>query len=56
MLILSRKLREQIQIGEGITITVVRIDSEKVRIGIDAPRDVPIAHPDAIKKRTARGD
>lgn len=39
---LSRKLGEKILIGDNITITVVDIDRGKIRLGIDAPRDVPV--------------
>src|SRR5947209_3315167 len=42
MLVLSRKLGEKIFIGENICITVVDVDRGKIRLGIDAPRDVPI--------------
>jgi carbon storage regulator len=42
MLVLSRKLGEKICIGENICITIVDIDRGKIRLGIDAPRDVPI--------------
>ncbi len=42
MLILSRGISEKICIGEGITLMVVQIQKDKVRIGIDAPSDVPI--------------
>ena len=42
MLVLSRREGERITIGGGITITVVRIDSHAVRIGIEAPPDVHI--------------
>jgi carbon storage regulator len=42
MLVLSRKLGEKIYIGDNICITVVDIDRGKVRLGIEAPRDVPI--------------
>ncbi|MBL8867140.1 MAG: carbon storage regulator [Planctomycetia bacterium] len=42
MLVLSRKLGEKIFIGETICITVVDIDRGKIRLGIQAPRDVPI--------------
>jgi carbon storage regulator len=42
MLVLSRKLGEKIFIGDNICITVVDIDRGKIRLGIEAPRDVPI--------------
>jgi carbon storage regulator len=42
MLILSRKLNEQIVIGDQIVITVVAIRGGNVRLGIDAPSDVPV--------------
>jgi carbon storage regulator len=42
MLVLSRKLGEKIYIGENICITVVDIDRGKIRLGIEAPRNVPV--------------
>jgi carbon storage regulator len=42
MLVLSRKLGEKIFISENICITVVDIDRGKIRLGIEAPREVPI--------------
>lgn len=42
MLVLSRKLGEKIIIGENIIITVVDIDRGKIRLGIEAPKDVEI--------------
>ena len=42
MLVLSRKLGEKIFIGDNICITVVDIDRGKIRLGIEAPREVPI--------------
>ena len=42
MLVLSRKLGERICIGNNIFITVVDINRGKIRLGIEAPRDVPV--------------
>lgn len=42
MLVLSRKLGERIYIGDDICITVVAIDRGKVRLGIEAPRSIPV--------------
>jgi carbon storage regulator len=42
MLVLSRLKDEVIVIGNDITITVLEIRGEKVRLGIDAPRTVPV--------------
>jgi carbon storage regulator len=41
-LVLSRKLGEKIYISDNICITVVDIDRGKIRLGIEAPRNVPI--------------
>ncbi len=42
MLVLSRKRNESIVIDENIVITVVEVRGDKVRLGIEAPREVPI--------------
>ncbi|RIK84011.1 MAG: hypothetical protein DCC68_02335 [Planctomycetota bacterium] len=42
MLVLSRKKAEQIQIGDNITITVLRVKGSAVQIGVDAPSHVKI--------------
>ena len=48
MLVLSRRVDERIQIGDDITIVLVRIQGEQVRIGIEAPREVVIARSELI--------
>lgn len=42
MLVLSRKKNEQIVIGDNIEITVCRIDKDRVKLGLRAPKDVNI--------------
>jgi carbon storage regulator len=42
MLILSRKAGESVMIGGGIVVTVTRVDGEVVRLGIQAPAEVPV--------------
>lgn len=53
MLVLSRKKNESIVINEDITIVVVEIRGDKVRLGVEAPKAVPVnrreVH-DAIKR------
>ena len=52
MLVLSRKSGERILIGENITITIVRIGPNNVRVGIDAPRDLNIVREELITPPT----
>jgi carbon storage regulator len=42
MLVLSRKKNESIVINDEITIVVVEIRGDKVRLGVEAPREVPV--------------
>ncbi len=42
MLVLSRKLNEAIRIAEDITIRVVRLDRDSVRLGVSAPKNIGI--------------
>ncbi len=53
MLVLSRKKNESIVINDDITIVVVEIRGDKVRLGVEAPKDVPVHRKevyDAIKR------
>jgi len=56
MLVLSRKASQQIQIGRNITVTVVRVEGQKVRIGIDAPADVHIVRAEIADKPPTEND
>jgi carbon storage regulator len=51
MLVLSRRLGESVVISDDITITVVDIRGDKVRLGIDAPLDVSV---DRLEVREAK--
>ena len=42
MLVLSRQQDESIMVGDDIKITIVRISGDKVRVGIDAPKDMAV--------------
>lgn len=42
MLVLSRKFGQTFQIGKDVTITIVKIDNNSVRIGIEAPSELHI--------------
>ena len=55
MLVLSRKLGEKIVIGDNIVITVVKIDRNQIRIGIEAPHDVPVYREEIAPQRTGKG-
>jgi len=54
MLVLSRKVGERILVGDNITITVVRMAQGVVRIGVEAPSDMPIVR-EEIKEQMASG-
>ena len=50
MLVLSRKRNETINIGDDVTVTVVDIRGEHVRLGVEAPKQVPV-HRKEVKER-----
>lgn len=58
MLVLSRKKNESIVINNDITIVVVEIRGDKVRLGVEAPKEVPVHRRevyDAIKRSALQG-
>jgi carbon storage regulator len=50
MLILARRVHESIMIGEDIRIELVGIDLQTIRLGIDAPRDIPVHREEVFRK------
>jgi carbon storage regulator len=42
MLVLSRKLNQAIMIGDNVRVVVVSVDRDQVKLGIDAPREIPV--------------
>jgi carbon storage regulator len=51
MLVLSRKQGEKIIIDDRITITLVRVDHNQVRLGIEAPRSVSVVREELLAPR-----
>ena len=59
MLVLTRKSNQSIMIGDEIEVSVLAVMGEKVRIGIDAPRSVPVFRKEVyleIQQEQAEGD
>ena len=53
MLVLSRKVGERIRIGDGITVTVVRVTGGGVRLGIEAPAELPVVREELYQQLQA---
>lgn len=50
MLILTRRVNESLVIGDDVTVTVLGVKGNQVRIGVDAPRDVSVHREELAQK------
>lgn len=55
MLVLARKLHERVVIGSNITITVIEVRGDRVKLAFDAPIEIPI-HRQEVHSRIQRAD
>ena len=55
MLILTRRVGETVMIGDEVTFTILGVQGNQVRVGIAAPKSVPV-HREEIYDRIKRGD
>lgn len=54
MLVLSRKVGEQIQIGDGVTLTVLKVNGQSISLGVEAPREVCIMRGELLSGEPTR--
>jgi len=51
MLILTRRVGETLMIGDSVTVTVLGVKGNQVRIGINAPKDLPVNREEVLQRR-----
>lgn len=61
MLILTRRINETLMVGDDVTVTVLSINGNQVRLGVNAPRQVPVHREEVYEKikrqaRTSDGE
>ena len=56
MLVLSRRLNETLVIGNDVKITVLGINGNQVRLGIDAPRDISVHREEVYQRILKEGE
>ena len=54
MLILTRRVDESLVIGDNVTVTILGVKGNQVRIGVDAPRDVTVHREELAQKQDAQ--
>jgi carbon storage regulator len=54
MLILTRRIGETLKVGNEITVTVMAIKGNQVRIGIQAPKDIDVYREEIFERETKR--
>lgn len=55
MLILTRRVGESVMIGEEVTITVLRVKGNQVRLGVNAPRTVSVQREEIFERIKSEG-
>lgn len=55
MLILTRRVGESLMVGDDVTVMILGMRGNQVRIGVDAPKDIPV-HREEIYRRIREGD
>lgn len=55
MLVLTRHTGESVMIGDNVTVTVLGIRGNQVRIGVNAPKDVPVHREEIAERIAAQG-
>jgi carbon storage regulator len=54
MLVLSRRVGQQIRIGQSVVVTLLKVERNKARIGVDAPPNIPVYRQELLEFEKAR--
>lgn len=56
MLILTRRVGEKVMIGEDVSVTVLRVKGNQVRLGVDAPKSVSVQREEIFNRMKSEGE